>query len=241
MRFAIQLASWLLWFPLKVLCINAMLKAGVRRYMLPFAYMVVTFLFAAVQVPLSLGFNRSSDPNVGPLYRRLHDWGEVANYTLILAVVLSFVSRATQRVDGRRVIRLAITGVGVLVVGISFWARYDSSMRTGIWITPWTRDVKFCAAILDLALWGLLVTARDRDPRLVLLTGGMGIMFAGEAIGAAIQSIAIPYKSYAIYYTGYSFQVLASALFLYVWWQTFRKEAAGELGGKSVGTGAGTD
>jgi hypothetical protein len=91
-----------------------------------------------------------------------------------------------------------------------------------------------------MALWGLLVTSRDRDGRLLLLTGGMGIMFAGEAIGAAIQSLAIPYKSYAIYYAGHLCQVLAAALFLYVWWQTFRKEAATNLGERAAGAGAGS-
>jgi hypothetical protein len=221
---AIQVVSWLLWFPLIMLGIHAILKAGVRRYPLMFIYMVVTFLFAAVQLPLSLGFYRS-DPNAGPLIRKLHAWGEVSSYGLILAVVLSLVYRATAKMVGRRVLRLSLTAAGLLVIGVSFWARYDSRVPAGLWMTPWTRDLKFCAAILDLALWGLLVTARDRDARLLLLTGGMGIMFAGEAIGAAIQSLAIPYKSYAIYYTGHLFQVFASALFLYVWWQALRREA----------------
>jgi hypothetical protein len=111
-----------------------------------------------------------------------------------------------------------------------------------MWMTPWTRDLKFCGAILDLALWGLLVSSRDREPRLLLLTGGMGIMFAGEAIGSAIQNLSIPYESYALYYGGHLFQVLASALFLYVWWQAFRRDAGGSgSNGRVLRAEAGSD
>ena len=50
-------------------------------------------------------------------------------------------------------------------------------------MTPWTRDLNFCSAILDLALWALLIAAREKDHRLLLLSGGLGIQFTGEAIG----------------------------------------------------------
>jgi hypothetical protein len=53
----------------------------------------------------------------------------------------------------------------------------------------------------------------------------MGIMFAGEAVAAALQSIAIPYKSVALFYSGHIVKVLTDATFLYIWWQTFRSEA----------------
>ena len=241
MALAIQLVSYLLWFPLKILGIQALLRTGVRRYPLMFAYMVVTFLFAAVQTPIALGFYHS-DPNTGAFFRRLHYWGELINYALILIIVLNLVHRASERVRGRRTYRLGLALAGVLTIGLSFVLRYDATLPAGIWMTPWTRDLKFCAAILDLALWGLLVSSRDRDQRLLLLTGGMGIMFAGEAIGAALQSIAIPRRSYTLYYGGHLFQVLASALFLYVWWQAFRRDVGGS-GAKAtvLRASAGTD
>jgi hypothetical protein len=71
----------------------------------------------------------------------------------------------------------------------------------------------------------MLVASRDHDSRLLLLTGGMGIMFAGEAVAAALKSIAIPYRSVWIFYSGHILKVLTDAAFLFVWWQTFRNEA----------------
>jgi hypothetical protein len=118
-----------------------------------------------------------------------------------------------------------VVGGAILLVLISALVHYQADAPLGAWMSYWTRDVHFGAAILDLAAWGMLVATRNRDSRLLLLTGGMGIMFAGEAVGAALRSIAIPYKSIPIYYSGHILKVLTDATFLYIWWQTFRNEA----------------
>jgi endo-beta-N-acetylglucosaminidase D len=50
-------------------------------------------------------------------------------------------------------------------------------------------------------------------------------MFAGEAIGGALRSISNSLQSYSLYYSAHGVKVLADAIFLYIWWQTFRTEA----------------
>ena len=231
MRFAIQLGSCLLWFPLSVLTITAVFRIGVRRYPLIFCYLVVSFLSAAVQTPIALAYHRS-DRSLGDWFQLLNSIGQGATYTLILAVVFSFIYKATLQAGSGRVVRAALFLGWAAVLTVSFLAHYERHASLGVWMTPWTRDLNFCAALLDLVLWGLLLSSRKREPTLLLLTGGMGIMFAGDAIGAAIRSMAIPYRSYAIFYTGHILMVLADAGFLYVWWQTFHKE---EVHMKTVG------
>ena len=41
-------------------------------------------------------------------------------------------------------------------------------------MTPWTRDLNFGAAILDLGLWALLIGSRQKDRKLLLVTGALG-------------------------------------------------------------------
>jgi len=159
---------------------------------------------------------------------RLNTVGDSASYILILCVVVTFIIRATARTESRRVVRTAVISGATLLVLISALIHYRANAPLGAWAPYWTRDVHFGAAILDLAAWGMLVAMRDRESRLLLLTGGMGIMFAGEAVGAAVRSIAIPYKSIPIYYAGHILKVLTDAAFLYIWWQTFRNEAKGK-------------
>jgi hypothetical protein len=220
----IQLLSYLLWFPLKILGISALLRVGVSRYPLIFAYMVATFLFAAAELPLSVIYYL---PTHGGLerFRQLHWISEGLTYMLILAVVISLIYRATARLQPRRTIRLALLAGVFLFIAISFVVHFNNNEPLNEWVTPWTRDLNVCAAILDLALWGLLLSSREKDSTLLLLTGGMGISFAGEAIGTSIRSIAVMKKSINIFYFGHVVMMIADALFLYIWWQTFRKEA----------------
>jgi hypothetical protein len=224
MALAIQIFSWALWFPLQILGMSALLRVGVRRYPLIFVYMVATFLLATVQAPMSFAFHRGSR-EVGDWYQKVNSVGNAGTYLMILAIVVSFVHRSTAKSPTRRLVRTAVSGGAVLLVLISFLVQYSPDALLGVWMSYWSRDVHFGAAILDLAVWGMLVASRERDPRLLLLTGGMGIMFAGEAVGAAVRSLAIPYKSYTILYTGHILRVLANAAFQYIWWQTFRSEA----------------
>jgi hypothetical protein len=223
--FALQVFSYIVWFPLKVLGIAALLRVGVRRYPLIFTYSVATFLFAAAEIPLSLASPSAGSANLGA-YQRIHWVGEGITYILILAVVISLIYRATARVGPRRTIRLALVAGGFLFIAISFLIHYDSAeQHISVWITPWTRDLNVCAAILDLVLWGLLLWSREKDSTLLLLTGGMGISFTGEAIATSIHTIGLMKKSYYIFLSGHVVIILADAAFLYIWWQTFRKEA----------------
>jgi hypothetical protein len=112
------------------------------------------------------------------------------------------------------------------VAGISFLVHYHTQMNVGnfTWINLWTRDLNFSSAILDLALWAMLIASSARDPVLLMLSGGLGIQFTGEAIGASLRQIAIRNRSHAISFTGGVITVLADLICLYVWWRTFARE-----------------
>jgi hypothetical protein len=222
---AIQIVSYALWFPLKVLGIQAMLTAGIRRYPLVFSYSVVTLLVAVVQAPLALTFHSSTQGL--SWFDKVHYSSQGLIYTFILAIVLNFIYRASATVRPRRLLRAVLFAGGFAFILISGWIHYDRAAWIGPWVTRWTRDLNFGAAVLDLVLWGMLITRRRPGSQmLLLLTGGMGIMFSGEAIGAAVRDLGIRQLSFIVFSIGHAIVILADAAFLYVWWQAFRKEAA---------------
>jgi len=92
-----------------------------------------------------------------------------------------------------------------------------------VWITPWNRDLNFTAAVLDLALWALLIAQRQTDHRVLLLSGGLGIQFAGDAIGASIQQLASQNRSKTVGLVGSVLTVIAYLVFLYIWWHALRQ------------------
>jgi hypothetical protein len=86
-------------------------------------------------------------------------------------------------------------------------------------MTPWTRDLNFYAAILGLGLWVLLIGSRQKDRRLLLITGGLGIQFTAGAIGQAVRDMNM---SPALVTAASDFTVLANLARVYIWWQAFR-------------------
>jgi hypothetical protein len=84
-------------------------------------------------------------------------------------------------------------------------------------MTRWTRDLNFCAAILDLGLWALLIGSRQKDYKLLLVTGALGIQFTGGAIGQSLRDMAP-----GIVAAASDFMMIASLARLYIWWQAFR-------------------
>lgn len=88
-------------------------------------------------------------------------------------------------------------------------------------MTPWTRDLSFCATVLDLALWMILIASRKSDRRLLLICGALGMQFTAEAIGEAIVNLAAPHME-AVALAGAIVAVTGNLICLYVWWQTFR-------------------
>ena len=84
-------------------------------------------------------------------------------------------------------------------------------------MTRLTRDLNFCAAILDLGLWALLIGSRKKDYQLLLVTGALGIQFAGGAIGQSLRDM-----SPAIVTAASDFTVITSLARVYIWWRAFR-------------------
>jgi len=90
----------------------------------------------------------------------------------------------------------------------------------------WTlvaRDLNFLSAVLDLALWMTLIANRKRDRYLLMLSGGLGLQFSGEALGQSIRDIAMRSHSKPLSLAGTCLVVISNLICLYVWWQTFRQ------------------
>jgi protein-S-isoprenylcysteine O-methyltransferase Ste14 len=91
-------------------------------------------------------------------------------------------------------------------------------------MTPWFRNLNFSAAILDMGLWALLIGARRKDYRLLMISGALGIQFTAGAIGQAFRQVTHSSHS-SVQVTGYLI-AFANLACLYIFWQAFRAPAA---------------
>ena len=111
---------------------------------------------------------------------------------------------------------------GILVfAGITFLIYYDPSTTTGKWMNPWLR-IEFRAAVLDLGLWALLIGARHKDYKLLMVSGALGIQFTADAIGQALRFLS--HSPTSVQLTGYLISC-ANLVCLYIFWQAFRSPA----------------
>jgi hypothetical protein len=222
MDLAIQVGALLLWLPLNLLIIAALLRGDYRHFPFIFAYTVVEFLAFAAEVPVYWAVY-TKGAQAASLQVFVFWMDEAIAQVLIFAVVLSLLHRASEKMGTRRVVRFAFTAGAVAFAIISFGIHYTHGALVGIWMTPWTRDLNVCAAILDLALWALLLGSREKDTRLLLLSGALGIQFTGEAIGESVRHLAVIEHSHRISLFGSTLVVTADIVRSYIWWQVFRK------------------
>jgi hypothetical protein len=81
-------------------------------------------------------------------------------------------------------------------------------------------------------LWGKLLASKKKDHQLLMLSGALGIQFAGSAIGQSVRQLTLgPLgRNSAVALVGSVMVVLSNVICLYLWWQALRrpvKEAAG--------------
>jgi hypothetical protein len=223
MRFAIQLCGLVIGLPLQLLIIGTLLRGGYRRFPFLFAYIVGDFLTTVVDVPSAVGYYRGMQW-AAFAFPAVYWFNAVVMQVLVYAVVMSLIYEATGKLRSRRIVRVSLIAGAILFAGISFLIHRNPALNVGSFMTPWVRDLNFCSAVLDLALWALLIAAREKDHRLLLLSGGLGIQFTGEAMGRSIRQLALSTRSHAMSLTGAVIILLADLMFLYIWWQALRTE-----------------
>jgi len=233
MRFALELCSDVAGIPLEVLILSALLRGSYKRYPAPFAYVSALFMTTALETPLwvagYINLVRYSDRRIWIQWHSCYWVDQFILMVLEFALVVSFIYQATATVGPRRIVRLAVSGGAVLFAATTFAIHHNARVAPGQWMTPWASDLHFCAAILDLALWAMLVASTRRDPILLMLSGALGIQFAGGAIGEAVRNLAQVNQSLALSVLGGIVIIASNLTFLYIWRQALRGPVAHAL------------
>jgi hypothetical protein len=221
MRFGIFVTGVVVGVPLELMIIAGLLRGGYRKFPLVFVYSILNFLATVVEVPATVAFYRGvagAEKTFASYWWNNEAVFQVLNYL----VVMSLIYQATAELRTRRVLRVSLFAGAILFAGVTFIVHYDPTLATGLWMTPWTRDLNFCSAVLDLALWALLIGRREKDEQVLLLSGGMGVQFTGEAIGGSLRQLAQKDRSLLLARSGSVIMLLSNLVLLFVWWRAFR-------------------
>jgi hypothetical protein len=221
MQLALQVICWAVGLPLMLLVIAALLRGGYRLFPVLLIYQILDFLMTVASLPPYFAYYFYHDPGARMRMARWFWWDELLLQPLVYAVVISLIYRATEKAPARGLVRGVLIGGAALIAGASFLYHFHPGLH-GNWMAFWTRDLTFSSAILDLALWALLLSFRIRDTRLLLVSGGLGIQFTGEAIGESLRSMAVQHRSRPLSFTGSLITTLVDLLSVYIIWHAFR-------------------
>lgn len=222
-EFVLQLITWCAGLPLTLLVLAAMFRGPYRDYPVLFLYEIAGFLSTVAAMPLYIEWYSHKSPAVRLSMAKWSVWNDGILTPLEYAVVISLIYIAASHVRSRRTVLAATIGGAVLIAGVSFLIHFNPQEPNGVWMALWTRDLNLFSEIMDLGLWGLLVSTRGRDSRLLLVSGGLGIQFTGDAIGDSLRSLASQKHLHVLSYTGGLFSTLVDLTALYVFWQAFRR------------------
>jgi len=216
MQLALQLTAYAIGLSLGVRIMSAMLRGQWRDYPFVFLWVMGDFLTPILEIKPGLNYD-SSTAAEKKSFALLYWVDERVMQVLVFLLVISLIYRAAAHLKTRNTLVAGAVCAILLFAGLTLFIYYDPNIKTGTWMNPWLRNLNFSAAILDLGLWALLIGARKKDYRLLMVSGALGIQFTVGAIGQAVRY----HWHNSVQLTGYLISA-SNLLCLYILWQVFR-------------------
>jgi hypothetical protein len=171
-----------------------------------------------IEIQPVLMINIAATAEMKKVYAGIYWWNEQIIQVLMFLIVISLAYGAMAQVRPRRILLAAAIAGTLVFAGVTFALTFDSHVNTGAWMTKWLVYLDFGAAILDLGLWAVLLSSRERDHRILMVAAGLGIQFTGGAIGQAGRDL-----SRTLWVVMGDLTYLTNLICLYIWWQAFRQ------------------
>jgi hypothetical protein len=127
-----------------------------------------------------------------PIYRQIYWTDHIVLYLLSLLVVISFTYEAVRESPLRPTAAKALSVIVAVALVLPFaFVRNHHGKTHGYFDSQWfnhtSQILNFGAAIMNLVLWAALLSNRRRDPKLVTLSIGVGIVTTSAAIAWGVR------------------------------------------------------
>ncbi|MCC6340563.1 MAG: hypothetical protein IT166_00100 [Bryobacterales bacterium] len=188
----------------QVLIITALIRGTFKRYPFLLLLLVSEFLSTIVNLAAIMDFHHYT-PSTVVFY-----W--IGEGVTLSALFLSQVHMLYQSIsEENRAGRLLSLILGsILFMGLATWQAYDPAFNR--WMTQLARNFSFGSMFVNLTLWTVLVRHMDRQR--LLITAGLGIQLAGDAIGHSLRQM-----SRSLVTGGNVILVLTYLVRLYIIWR----------------------
>jgi hypothetical protein len=205
-----------------------LLRRPSRKFLLLIIYLAVDLVSVPILTLMDVFYEGSKAvSNGGSLGQRTYYhtyWTfEVAEDLLLFLLVIAFTYRATEGSPVRGAARNMLTGIVLIAIALPFVLFHTkfTPWPDGVWWNNTTQLLSFGAAIMNLALWTALIANKHRDPQLVTLSTGLGVMVTGGAVSRGF----IHFVPLGFRWIPYVLLLLIHVFVLLAWCWAFRSPA----------------
>jgi len=192
--------GWTLAAVVQVIAIFFLLFGPFRKFLIIVTYLMLDF---ASTVGLTLADRLYGGATYASLaqasehqrfYAHLYWTSEVVLDLVLFMVVIVLTYRATDEGPVRRAARKVLGGVALAAVVLPFVLFHPkfAPWPNGFWFTSTSQLLNFGGAIMNLALWAALIASKRRDPQLLTVSAGLGILVTGAAISFGVRHLIPP-------------------------------------------------
>jgi len=210
--------QWLIFFislALQVFVIGLLRRGPYKDYPFVFVYSLVLIMTTVADGAAFAGV-----AHMEPVFFR----NEALRQLLLFTVVMSLMDRAIRERPYRGRIRavLILSACVAVLISVQIHREAHYSHHYNLWATQVGRDLSFGSVALTLLLWVTLISARRKDTQLLMVTGGLGLQFTGEAIGQSMRQLSVPHH-HILLLAGNLVLTASHLMRLYVWSEAFRR------------------
>jgi len=209
--------QWLIFFVslgLQLFVIGLLRRGAYKDYPFVFAYSLILIMTTVADGAVFAGLARMESG----FYRN-----EAMRQLLLFTVVMSLMDRAIRErpYRGRIRIFLALSACAAVLISVQIHSG-DHYVHYNLWATQVGRDLSFASVVLTLLLWVTLISSQRKDAQLLMVTGGLGLQFTGEAIGQSMRQMSVPHH-HILLLAGNLVLTASHLMRLYVWSEAFRR------------------
>jgi len=127
-------------------------------------------------------------------YSHLYWTSNVYLDLLRFLLVILLINRAASGTGARPAVSriLGVVVAATLVLPFVLFHPTFTPWPRGPWFNSTSELLNFGAAIMNLLLWGTLIASRQRDPQLLRVSAGLGIVVTGAAIAYGLRHFIPP-------------------------------------------------
>ena len=161
-------------------------SSSFRRYPLVLVYCVLQLIITITEEYFYRVYGVAS-----PIFGKVYWTDEIILDLLLFMMVITLTYQALESSPLRTLMGRLLGVIGVLIIVVPF-ILFSARRFSTPWFDGTSQLLNFGGAIMNLGLWTALIGTKKRDPLLLKVSAGLGVLVTGAAIAFGLRRFTTP-------------------------------------------------